>query len=120
MREYVISVGSNVPDGQTNVLRAIDYLRSVLTNVEVSSVYRTDSINGDGTLYCNCVVRGRSDLESAEMEALCKDYETRSGRMRTVKGVVTIDLDVVMVDGVVVRPKDASRYYFTKGFDELS
>lgn len=120
MSEYVISVGSNVPDGQANVMRAIDYLRSILFGAEVSSVYRTDSINGDGTFYCNCVVRGRSDREPAEMEALCKDYEAQCGRTRAVKAVVTIDLDVVIVDGTVVRPKDASRYYFTKGFDELS
>lgn len=117
MSRYVISIGSNVSNRELRVGEAIDYLTALLGSAKASSVYHTPSINGDGVDYANAVVAGDSNLDVAEMDALCKCYEAEKGRVHGHD--VVIDLDVVMCDSAVLRPKDAERSYFTRGYEEL-
>ncbi|MCM1348144.1 MAG: 2-amino-4-hydroxy-6-hydroxymethyldihydropteridine diphosphokinase [Firmicutes bacterium] len=120
VNEYVISIGSNVPEtARGYVESAMRFMENLLAEAKSSSVYSTPSVNGDGTMYFNAVVKGFSPLDSAQIQQACKDYETASGRTKTAPYVV-IDLDLVMANGCVVRPKDASKSYFTIGFNELS
>lgn len=102
------------------VEETISFLQEVFSESKVSSVYRTPSINGDGSMYANAVFSGLSSMSDDEAESLCKSYEKAKGRSRIKGDAVVIDLDVVMVDDTVLRPKDYSRGYFTKGFRELS
>lgn len=119
MNTFVISIGSNLPDGQRHVEKAIEWLRSIGHSCESSSIYSTPSINGDGTLYFNAVLRGIFPWNPEAMSERCKDYEASCGRIH-IKGMpVIIDLDVVMFNGMVLRPKDASRSYFKLGYSEL-
>jgi len=118
--KYVISIGSNDVDAVRRVLLAIDYLRSVLKDFRQSSVYSTPSTKCDGTYYKNAVVAGKSSLTIEEISSLCKAYEHREGRVRKPDANVVIDLDVVMCDDDILRPRDAAQEYFTIGFGELS
>lgn len=115
---FTISVGSNTRRGASAVSEALDFLESRLERVCRSSVYSTPSVSGDGTTYFNAVARGYSHLSLEEMEAVCKDYEAKCGRVRGSKDV-EIDLDVVVFNSCVVRPRDAERAYFTIGVSQL-
>lgn len=120
MNKIILSLGSNLADGQAHVAAAIEWLESVGCQCEVSSIYSSPSINGDGTMYFNAVVRGLFQCDADELSVKCKEYEATHGRVH-VKGMpVSIDIDVVVCNDCILRPKDASRYYFTRGVKELS
>lgn len=116
---FVISIGSNSADSAVRVGRAIEHLESVLSEMRSSSVYRTPSVCGDGTIYTNAVVSGLSSLDAEEMDRVCKAYERECGRKKGKGEPVVIDLDVVIINSEVLRPKDAARSYFTIGLSEI-
>lgn len=118
MNCFTISVGSNSNRASLAVSEALHFLESLLKHVCRSSVYTTPSVSADGTTYCNAVARGYSRLSLEEMDAACKDYEMKCGRVRGAK-IVEIDLDVVVFNSCVVRPRDAERAYFTIGVSQL-
>ena len=93
-----IGLGSNAPDREAQINRAIDFLRGYLSKCSVSSIYESAAINGTDSSYLNAVVHGRSSKE---------------------KGVVPIDLDLVIYDMRILRPKDFERHYFNIGYREL-
>lgn len=113
---YVISVGSNASRSRHRVLSAIRHLRrNILRDFVASPTYRTPSISADGTTYCNAVVAGLSTLTVDELNLRLKDYERMSGRVHHPGARITIDLDIVIANGVTIRPVDALRSYFTIG-----
>lgn len=119
--EYVISVGSNLPTGQEIVRKGLSFLESLLSAAKKSSIYTTPSISrGDDSFYCNAVIAGESVLTSDEMVAVCKEWEKSVGR-RHIPGSTEVagDMDIVIVDGIVVRPKDYERDYFKIGFNQI-
>lgn len=118
--EAVISLGSNV-DGSVGIIReTISRLCEIGDQIVVSELYQTPDISGSGVMYLNAVLKGRFALGVEELQRKCKEMESSLGRRPTgVSGEVAIDIDVVIFDGVVVRPVDYGRYYFTIGMDYL-
>ena len=116
----VISLGSNI-DGSVGIIReTISRLCEIGDQIVVSGLYQTPDISGSGVMYLNAVLKGRFALGVEELQRKCKEMESSLGRRPTgVSGEVAIDIDVVIFDGVVVRPVDYGRYYFTIGMDYL-
>lgn len=119
MAEYVVGIGSNCGDSDLRVAVAIQFLESLLSEFRHSDIYRTPSTKADGTYYSNAVASGHSHLTPQEMAAVCKEYERREGREKSAGAPVVIDLDVVMADGEVLRPRDMAQSYFIIGFNQL-
>ena len=119
MPRYVIGVGSNSKDAEARVESALRFLGCELDNVRSSNVYRTPSTKNDGTFYVNAVVSGFSSHPVEILERICKDYEQAQGRVKAPEAPVVIDLDVVIKDEKVLRPRDLSQSYFTIGFNKI-
>ncbi len=121
LKPCTIGFGSNAPDREKNVRRAIDYISERLTDVKVSSIYDTPAVSGDGSTYTNAVLHGRTSMSSEQLVTLLKDYETMEGRASSheQEGVVVIDLDLVIYDSRILRPRDFERHYFNRGYSEL-
>ncbi|MCM1337144.1 MAG: 2-amino-4-hydroxy-6-hydroxymethyldihydropteridine diphosphokinase [Candidatus Amulumruptor caecigallinarius] len=112
----LIGLGSRDGRREQNVKQAITWLRSLLTEPVDSGIYMTAPLSGVGSDYCNAVVTG---IYAGEPETLAKElkaYERSAGR---TPARVTIDLDLVGVDGQVMRPKDYAAPYFTIGLGML-
>ena len=117
-----ISIGSNAPEREKYVERAIEHLRNHLTKCSVSSIYETDAINGKDAPYLNAVLYGQTSLNVASLVKFLKDWETEEGRSRDMvagDGCVLIDLDLVIFNSRILRPKDFERHYFNIGYREL-
>ena len=106
----VISLGSNI-DGSVGIIReTISRLCEIGDQIVVSELYQTPDISGSGVMYLNAVLKGRFALGVEELQRKCKEMESSLGRRPTgVSGEVAIDIDVVIFDGVVVRPVDDGR-----------
>lgn len=116
-----IGLGSNTPDREYQITRAIEHLCGYLQKCSVSSVYETEAINGKDASYMNAVVHGYSQHYYDTTVKFLKDWEAECGRTQvaTVEGIIPIDLDLVIWDEHIKRPKDFERHYFNRGYREL-
>lgn len=117
----VIGLGSNSHDRETQLDLAISNLLCNLQECKVSAIYETPDIRGKADNYLNAVVSGITEDDYDSINNLLKDWENICGRNKddSAKGVVTIDLDLVVWNGEIVRPKDFEREYFSKGYNEI-
>ncbi len=121
MTEYVFSVGSDYGDRAEAVKEAIAWLSTVLVDCKSSDVYETPPVGHRGSNYMNAVVIGKSDLDADDLDHLCKEYEFSHGRDAEARnnGQVPVDIDIVVADGNVVRPKDFKCNFFKIGYCQL-
>lgn len=113
-----ISIGSNLSNGAEHIENAFGFLRDNYENVVCSTIYSTPSISiGDDSIYFNAVACcDVDDIESSNIDL--KAYESRCGRIRGQKDVV-IDMDIVIADGQILRPRDYDREYFQIGYNKI-
>lgn len=116
-----IGLGSNTPDREFQINQAIEYICGHLHKCSVSSVYESEAFNGKDKPYFNAVVHGYTPDSQENVVRMLKDWEKESGRTqeKSLEGVVAIDLDLVIWNEHIVRPKDFERHYFNRGYREL-
>ncbi len=120
-KQIFFSVGSNMPDGDMRIQNAFKYLSSQFDKCRFSDIYRTMSITGDGKIYFNAVVCGFTTDDISVVNKALKNFELENGRTQQSRrlGEVSIDIDVVIVDGEVLRIKDAAQEYFSIGYNQI-
>lgn len=118
----VLSIGSNSRNSQEMIDRCVQWLDSSFRLTACASAYYTPAINGKDADYLNTVAIIASTLQMTELSAMLKDYEKQCGRTPESKllGAIPIDLDIVMWNGDVVRPRDYSQEYFQIGWREIA
>ena len=121
MTKLYLSVGSNFGSKKDNVAKALEWLENVLTNTHCSSIYETPEVHGYGPSYFNAVLGGSTDLSLYNVNKILKEYERKSGRTPESKErkEVIIDLDIVLWDSEVIKPKDFKRQFFQRGYREI-
>ena len=122
MNIAVLSLGSNSIDREARMTNCIAWLRINSVPIKLSSVYNTSAINGKDPDYLNAVAEISTTLTHPELTKMLKDYERQCGRTPQSKslGSIPIDIDIVMWNGEVLRPKDFAQYYFAKGWNEIN
>ena len=118
----VLSLGSNCGDRESAVAEAAGWLSRMLDGFSCSDIYETRAIGHDGPDYMNAVVIGSTKLTLAELEASCKAYELSHGRDEQSRREkrVPVDIDIVMANSDVLRPRDFSCGFFRKGYLSLN
>lgn len=121
MNRVVISLGSNVEDRMSRVAAAMTWIQSILRSTACSGIYETDDFHPTGRKYCNAVMAGDTTLSQGEIDAAAGLYELNAGRDESARrrGDVPIDIDLVICNGTVLRPRDMEREYFLRGYREL-
>lgn len=116
-----IGLGSNSEDREQQINQAIEHITTYLNKSVVSSIYETEAVNGKDAPYLNAVIYGISPVGSVALNKFLKEWELSHGRTPEshADGVVTIDLDLVIFDSRILRPKDFERHYFNIGYREL-
>lgn len=116
-----IGLGSNTEDREYQIAQATEFICGTLEKCAVSSVYESPAFNGKDKPYLNAVIHGLSPLSEEELIGKLKEWESLHGRtqVKTFEGVIPIDLDLVMWNTRIVRPKDFERHYFNVGYREL-
>ena len=122
MNEVWLSLGSNCDDRARNVEKASEWLPEVIESCICSHIYETPEIHGIGTPYYNAVVRGETKLDISELNRMLKEYEVLSGRDLSARerGEVPIDIDIVIWNKEIVRPKDYFHTFFQIGYSEIT
>lgn len=117
----IMSVGSNCGDRSTNVSDGIRWLREILEDTRISTIYSTGDCHGGPRDYFNAVVKGKTTIAIERLEEMCKEYENAHGRTAEVRAVgdVPIDIDIVVYENIIVRPKDYRQQFFQIGYKQL-
>jgi 2-amino-4-hydroxy-6-hydroxymethyldihydropteridine diphosphokinase len=120
MPRYTISLGSNLPDGDKQVCKAMQWLATEFQLLEATPTYQSDDIkDASAPRYTNAIAVIASPLQPAPLTALLKSYETANGRLREIGQPVAIDLDLVTCDAAILRPRDYTAPYFRQGLPLL-
>lgn len=103
MAKVLLGMGSNI-DAAYHLMQAAQSLRQAFSVLRFSSVYQSPAIGMDGDDFLNACCVFDSAWPEKQLKAYLKDMEDAQGRDRS-KGSWkprTLDLDVLMYDGVVV------------------
>ena len=121
MNSVVISIGSNCEDCNLHIANSIKFLDEHLNGCSFSEVYRTSALNGKDADYLNAVVSGYADCEFETLSKMLKSYESANGRTPECKlmGSVPIDLDIVIWNDEVLRPRDYKCDFFQIGWKQI-
>ena len=122
MVSVVISIGSNYGDKKNSVEKVIEWLRrEVLMQMKVSEIYETPCALNEDCSYFNAVVSGFYQGTGQELEEILKDRESQMGRNSKMKEEkkVPIDLDIVIMNGEVVKEWDFRQKFFRYGYSQI-
>ena len=121
MNFVVFSLGSNSDNKELMMQACVDWMREVLNDVKVSQIYETKALNGIDNDYMNAVLSGYTNEEYDDIVRSMKRYEIQSGRTKEskLKGVIPIDVDVVMWNDKIMRNNDYIQSYFQIGWNEI-
>ena len=121
MNIVIISLGSNIHDRYIQMERAISYLKSEFERVSVSTIYESEALNGKDASYLNAVAIFQTEYNIQSVTKLLKEWENQCGRTpdSKLKGLIPIDLDIVVWNGKIIRQLDFSYPFFSQGYNEL-
>lgn len=117
--EIIVLLGSNAPDAGIQMASVFNWLVEQITVTEASGVYTSPPFSGAGPEYLNRVVKGVFSGSADDFETIAKARENLQGRKRHSISVA-IDIDLIIYNGMPVRPSDMNREYFLKGLHSLS
>lgn len=112
--EAIILVGSNHSERVAIVESVMARLSEMLEGFVGSAGIELPDASGKGSPYVNAVCRGEVACGLDELTRQTKALEAEWGRTAESKqrGVVEVDIDVVVWGGKVLRERDASQDYF--------
>lgn len=123
MATAYLGLGSNHPQARRYLDSALSALRDAFGSVDVSESIVTDAVNGVDPPYTNAAARISTALDPEALNRELKAIEASLGRTRpavkTHPNIVEIDIDLVVYDGDVLRPRDFSAQYFAPLYQSL-
>ena len=117
----LLCLGSNL-DAANRLSAARSVLSSHFPDIRFSKELVTEAI-GSGFLspFHNQVACFTSSQEAESIRILLKGIEQAQGRLPEDKtnGVVKLDIDLLMIDDQVLKPKDMEREFVKQGIKEI-
>ncbi|MBK9241567.1 MAG: 2-amino-4-hydroxy-6-hydroxymethyldihydropteridine diphosphokinase [Acidobacteria bacterium] len=130
MTRVAIALGSNLGDRRAHLQFAISRLRTILTDVRVSSIHETapEGVDGPQPDYLNAVVAGFTTLSPIALLQTLLAIERERGRTRpSLRASRTLDLDLILYGDAVIdtpeltvpHPRYLERQFVTKPLAEI-
>lgn len=120
-RKIIVCLGSNCGDRYSEICYALDWLSRVMDVRCRSDIYESPESGGGNSIYYNCVVAGIYDGSYENLNFILKDYEKSRGRdpIARLAGKVPIDIDIVIIDGEIIRQRDYHQDFFQLGYKQI-
>lgn len=118
----LLCLGSN-KDRELRMEAARKALRKHFAYILFGAEMETEAI-GSGFLspFSNQVARLTTPLSAEEVRTILKSIEKENGRLPEdkAKGIVKLDIDLLMYDDTVLKPKDMEKCYVQEGLVALA
>lgn len=115
MTKALISIGSNVA-GKAMIVG--DVLKMLSPMITKRTEPYSDPTDDNPTQYLNVLACVETDMSWEELRAYFKELEAMNGRTHG-GDEVSLDIDIVIYDGIVMRRKDMVMSYFVYGLKRL-
>lgn len=104
MSEVWLGLGSNLGDKRAHIQRALDSIGRTCRLIDVSSLYKTEPVGfKDQDWFLNCAAKVATEQRPRPLLESLQSIEQQLGRTQRIKnGPRTIDLDILLYDGLVV------------------
>lgn len=104
MTQVYVSIGSNI-DRDKMIRTGVAYLEKYYGELEISSVYESESVGFEGDNFYNLVVGYRTNETIQQMSQRLRQIEDAHGRTRTGPRFSsrTLDLDLLLYDDMVLK-----------------
>ena len=104
MTRIYISIGSNI-EAEQHLRQAVAELRMHYGELQLSSVYESESVGFDGDNFLNMVVGLDTDEDVHRVVQTLRQIEDRHGRVRTGPrfSARTLDLDLLLYNDLVLK-----------------
>ena len=119
---YIIGVGSNW-EADKNIEYALHQFKYKYTNICISTLQKTVPIGmNNDYMFTNCVVSIYCNEKFDEINSFLKALERECGRVSEdkPKGIIKLDLDIIIADGVTLKEDDLKREYILYGINEIN
>lgn len=102
MATIYISLGSNI-DREQNTRAGINALKRAFGQLNLSSVYKSESVGFDGDAFYNMVIACEVSTSVLETNQILRDIEDANGRDRNSPKFSsrTLDLDLLLYDDLI-------------------
>ncbi len=109
----ILCLGSNLstPSLLWEVEKRLASIVSIKTYGKL--VTSPDVSNRSNSIYYNKVLRIETTYELDELKNVCRQLEIESGKSKESKeqGIIPIDIDILMYDKHIIKPKDITQAY---------
>lgn len=120
MNKAILCLGGNATESDARISDALTFLGKLGDVYAASGIYVTKPEYGETTAdYINDVVFLETPMDYEELKVTAKNYESGIRAAYTEPQHVILDIDIVVWNGDVVRPKDFASSYFRKGMELL-
>lgn len=117
LHSCLLCLGSN-SERHTHIAQAHQALTRHFPDIRFGEEMETEAI-GSGFLspFSNQLVSLKTSLSADEVRAILKSIERENGRLPEDKaqGIVKLDIDLLLVDDCVLKPKDMEREFVKRG-----
>ncbi|MCH5232750.1 MAG: 2-amino-4-hydroxy-6-hydroxymethyldihydropteridine diphosphokinase [Muribaculaceae bacterium] len=122
MINVVIGIGSNCGNREDNIRLTLDWLKEILDNMVSSDIYSSACVGNGRKEYFNAVVKGMFNGSQENLQLLCKQKELEMGRDEDCRKRedVPVDIDPVIIDGLILKEWDYRQKFFQRGFLQVS
>jgi len=110
-KEFVkvyLGLGSNLGDREDNLVKAIDYLKSMVKIRIISSIYETEPVGyKDQPYFLNAVLMINTELNPQQLLSFIHKAEKELGRMPIfINGPRKIDIDILFYSDRIIENED--------------
>lgn len=120
MITLTVCLGSNAQMAAHHIDKAVDFISAISEIKHDTGPYLSDpEKSASGPCYTNRILILKAAGDCDYFHSLCKHYESLERCSTVEEGRVTIDIDIVVCDGEVLRPLDFASAYFRKGIERL-
>lgn len=116
MHTATLCLGSNVSPRRLRIADAIERLGRLGRIIEVSEALESDDVTGRSGPYFNQAVKCATALGRDEFARAIAEAEAAGGRRpdRSLRGIIDIDIDLIIWDGEIVAQADYDSPYFAR------
>ena len=110
--QVILCLGSN-KDAEAHIQKALELLREQFPDFQFTEAMWTEPVGIDSPQFLNCVAWGEAEMEFVKLRQLTKEMERRVGdrKFLRAKGMIKLDIDILMYDGQKLHPEDWERDY---------
>lgn len=122
MSNAIIGLASNRKEGEEILHQTIEKLSRDFRSARFSNCYLTDPVGScSKRMYWNCTGIIETNLDLDTLKNSFKTMEREAGRTPDSKltGDIPLDIDVVVWNNRVIRPRDWEQPYFQTGLKQL-